>query len=57
VDCFIACAPLHKRFAFVAGNDAVAITAISPNSMTPEVMDSRQPGLEALIYPSARKID
>jgi hypothetical protein len=22
VDCFVACAPLRKRFAFVAGNDA-----------------------------------
>src|SRR5258708_3162412 len=21
MDCFVACAPLHKRFAFVAGND------------------------------------
>jgi hypothetical protein len=38
MDCFVACAPLHKRFAFVAGNDAVANTAISPNSMTLEVM-------------------
>jgi hypothetical protein len=47
VDCFVARAPLHKRFVFVA----VAITAISPNSMTPEVMDSRPPGFEALIYP------
>ena len=25
MDCFVACAPLRKRFAFVAGNDAASI--------------------------------
>jgi hypothetical protein len=26
MDCFVACAPLHKRFAFVAGNDEEAVS-------------------------------
>jgi hypothetical protein len=43
MDCFVACAPLRKRFAFVAGNDASAAWLFAlqqfftktPSKMTP----------------------
>jgi hypothetical protein len=33
VDCFVASAPLRKRYAFVAGNDAVGVWSNSKQQM------------------------
>jgi predicted GIY-YIG superfamily endonuclease len=33
MDCFVRCAPLRKRFAFVAGNDGVVMTRVGRGHM------------------------
>jgi hypothetical protein len=44
MDCFIACAPLRKRFAFVAGNDGEGAAATPPTSKPWEELANSQPG-------------
>jgi len=42
MDCFVAIAPLHKRFAFVAGNDSKYASAFSRHDL-PECLAAGHP--------------